>query len=191
LFLPFHKATGSGNNMSSNEQTVHFLCGKIAAGKSTLANTLAAQPMTVLVSEDHWLGHLYPGEIATLDDYVRCSRNLRGAMEPHIASLLGAGLSVVLDFPANTLRQRQWLRGIFDAAGVYHQLHFLDLSDDACKQRLRKRNAAGEHVFQTSDEDFDLVTSHFVPPTESEGFNIIRHPLRHPALDAESLATAR
>jgi predicted kinase len=161
--------------MSSNEQVLHFLCGKIAAGKSTLANKLAAQSMTVLVSEDQWLGHLYPGEITTLDDYVRRSKNLRAAMEPHVASLLAEGLSVVLDFPANTLRQRQWLRGLCDAARVSHQLHYLDLSDDACKQRLRKRNAAGEHVFQTSDENFDLVTSYFVPPTASEGFNIIRH----------------
>jgi predicted kinase len=157
------------------EQVLHFLCGKIAAGKSTLANTLAAQPMTILVSEDHWLGHLYPGEIVTLDDYVRCSKNLRNAMEPHIVSLLREGLSVVLDFPANTLHQRQWLRDFCDVTDVTHQLHFLDVSDDTCKQRLRKRNTAGEHVFQTSDEDFDLVTSYFVPPTTSEGFNIIRH----------------
>ncbi|MBT3701729.1 MAG: ATP-binding protein [Alphaproteobacteria bacterium] len=172
--------------MSSNEQTVHFLCGKIAAGKSTLAHTLAAQPMTVLVSEDHWLGQLYPGEIATLDDYVRCSKNLRGAMEPHIVSMLKEGLSIVLDFPANTLRQRQWLHGLCDAAQVSHQLHFLDVPDDVCKQRLQKRNMAGEHAFQTSDENFELVTSYFVPPTALEGFNIIRHALRHPALDAGS-----
>jgi predicted kinase len=172
--------------MSINEQTLHFLCGKIAAGKSTLAKKLSAQPMTVLVSEDHWLGHLYPGEIATLDDYVRCSKNLRTAMEPHIVALLREGLSVVLDFPANTLRQRQWLRGICETAAVGHQLHFLDVPDDVCKLRLQKRNAAGEHVFQTSDDNFDLVTSHFVPPTTSEGFNIIRHTPRHPALDARS-----
>ena len=172
--------------MSTNEQTLHFLCGKIAAGKSTLAKKLAAQPMTVLVSEDHWLGYLYPGEIETLDDYVRCSKNLRTAMEPHIVSLLGEGLSVVLDFPANTLRQRQWLRGIGETAGITHKLHFLDVPDDVCKLRLQKRNAAGEHVFQTSDDNFDLVTRHFAPPTALEGFNIIRHTPRHPALDAGS-----
>ena len=159
----------------SAEQMLHFLCGKIAAGKSTLAHNLAANPMTVLVSEDHWLAHLYPGEIATLDDYVRCSKNLRNAMESHIVSLLGQGLSVVLDFPANTLRQRQWFRGICELTDARHQLHFLDVPDETCKQRLRERNAAGEHAFQTSDEEFDLFTSHFVPPTLSEGFNIIRH----------------
>jgi predicted kinase len=161
--------------MSSNKQTVHFLCGKIAAGKSTLAKHLAAQPMTVLVSEDHWLAHLYPGEIEMLDDYIRCSKKLRNAMEPHIIALLGEGLSVVLDFPANTLRQREWLRGLGESAGITHQLHFLDVPDDVCKLRLQKRNASGEHAFQTSDEEFDLFTSHFVPPTTSEGFNIIRH----------------
>ena len=168
-----HSAPQSGD--PSAEQYLHFLCGKIAAGKSTLAQKLTAQPMTILVAEDQWLGALYPGEITTLADYVKYSRRLREAMEPHIASMLDKGLSVVLDFPANTLQQRQWLRRIAEMANVKHQLHFLDVSDDACKQRLRERNATGDHVFQTSEEDFDLFTSHFVPPQTSEGFNIIRH----------------
>jgi predicted kinase len=32
--------------------TLHMLCGKIAAGKSTLARQLADVPFTVLLSED-------------------------------------------------------------------------------------------------------------------------------------------
>ena len=51
-------------------------------------NTGGAPPLTILVAEDQWLGLLYPGEITTLDDYVRCSKRLRDAMEPHIISML-------------------------------------------------------------------------------------------------------
>lgn len=43
--------------------TLHLLCGKIGAGKSTLSQQLAANPRHVLISEDAWLATLHPGEI--------------------------------------------------------------------------------------------------------------------------------
>jgi predicted kinase len=162
-------------NDSPPEQMLHLLCGKIAAGKSTLAARLAAQPLTILVSEDEWLSKLYPDKIKSIEDYVRYSACLRNAMKPHVVSLLAEGLSVVLDFPANTYGQRKWLREVFETAGVAHQMHFLDVSDDICKQRLRARNAVGDHAFEASDAEFDLFTSYFVPPSADEEFNIIRH----------------
>lgn len=39
--------------------TLHMICGKIAAGKSTLAARLAEADRTVLIAEDDWLGALY------------------------------------------------------------------------------------------------------------------------------------
>ena len=96
-------------------------------------------------------------------------------MGPHVVALLKAGLSVVLDFPANTPLTRGWMRGIFEEAKAAHELHFLDLTDEACKRRLRERNAAGEHPFQATDAEYDLFTSYFVPPTPDEGFRVIVH----------------
>ncbi len=125
--------------------TLHMLCGKIAAGKSTLAAELARQPNTVLVSEDFWMATLYPGEVLTLEDYTKYSARLCTAMAPHIVHLLQAGVSVVLDFQANTLRRRAWMRGIVDRSGAAHQLHHLDMSDEVCRARLRERNASGTH----------------------------------------------
>lgn len=156
--------------------TLHLLCGKIGAGKSTLARHLALAPHTVLINEDAWLATLYPGEIHTLADYVRCTGRLKTVMADHIAALLAAGMSVVLDFPCNTVPSRQWARDIFQKAGAAHQLHFLDVPDDVCKLRLRARNAAGEHPFQTSDAEFDQITSHFMPPSVSEAFDVRRYP---------------
>jgi predicted kinase len=161
--------------MPEQRPVLYLLCGKIAAGKSTLAKTLAARPNTVLISEDHWNANLFADELKTIEDYSRLSRRLRNAMGPHVVSLLKAGLSVVLDFPANTLANREWMRGIVDEAGVPHELHFLDLPDETCKRRLRTRNASGEHPFQASDAEFDLFTRYFVPPTQDEGFNVVVH----------------
>jgi predicted kinase len=156
-----------------SQATLHLVCGKIAAGKSTLTARIAAQPNTVLISEDDWLVRLYPGEQNCLEDYLRNSGRLRDAIAPHLAALLRAGMSVVLDFPANTPASRAWMRSVFEAAGAPHQLHFLDVDDATCKARLRVRNAGGAHAFTVSDEVFDLFTSHFVPPHADEGFNVI------------------
>ena len=46
--------------------TLHLLCGKIASGKSTLAKTLATEHAAIVLSEDHWLATLYPGEIRSI-----------------------------------------------------------------------------------------------------------------------------
>jgi predicted kinase len=167
-------STGS-IHMSSNKPTLHLLCGKIAAGKSTLAAQLGSLPDTVVVSEDHWLSRLYPGEMTSVADYVRRSAHLRNAMESHLAALLKSGVSVVLDFPANTPANRAWMRTIFEEAGATHQLHYFDVSDVVCKTRLRERNASGDHEFAATDEQFDLITSHFVAPMPDEGFNVVIH----------------
>lgn len=154
---------------------LHLVCGKNSSGKSTLASLLADNPKTVLLSEDAWLTALYPGEIKDLADYVRCSGRLKAALGEHVQALLVAGMSVVLDFPANTVEGRLWSKSLFEKAAVTHKLHFLDMSDEICKARLQARNAAGDHPFKTTGAEFDLISSYFVPPTAEEGFNIIRH----------------
>ncbi len=161
--------------MAEGQATLHMLCGKIAAGKSTLAARLADAPRTVLISEDHLLTSLYPGEILTPDDFGRRERRLQRAIGPHIISLLEAGLSVVLDFQANTPAARAWMRSLFEAADAGHALHHLRASDEACLARLRARNAAGAHPCQVSDADFERFTRFFVPPAEEEGFNVVVH----------------
>ena len=159
--------------MDDQAPTLHLLCGKIAAGKSTHARQLASAPRTVLISEDHWISHLYEGELTSFDDYVRCSRRLRGLMGEHVEALLHAGLSVVLDFAANTLNSRQWMRGIIEHTGARHELHFFDLPDAVCKARLRRRNASGAHEFAASEADYETITAYFIPPSPEEDFNVI------------------
>jgi len=130
---------------------------------------------TVVISEDDWLSELFGTQMQNVNDYVQYSARLRTIMKPHVITILQTGLSVVLDFPANTPQMRLWMRGIFEAAECGHQLHYLDRSDEECRKRLQKRNAEGNHPFSASEDQFDLITSYFVPPTIDEGFNTIIH----------------
>ena len=159
--------------MSASNATLHMLCGKIAAGKSTLSAQLSRAERTLMISEDRWIDQLYRPELRTLADFFeRCDR-LRATLTPHIVDLLRADVSVVLDFHANTVGSRRWMRAMFEEAGAYHQLHLLDVPDEICRARMHARKAAGGDG--VSDAEFDHVTSFFVPPAASEGFNIIRH----------------
>ena len=144
--------------------TLHLLCGKIGAGKSTLSRQLVARPHHVLISEDAWLAALHPGEIHSIADYLQRAAALRSVLTDHLRALLQAGVSVALDFPFNTPATRAWAREVFSPVGAAHQLHFLDVADEVCKARLRARNARGEHPFQASDEEFEQITRHFVAP---------------------------
>jgi predicted kinase len=98
-------------------------------------------------------------------------------MGPHIVDILRHDLSVVLDFPANTVRWRSWMRSLITEAGVAHELHILDVPDTICKERLRQRNSDGRHPYEVSEQTYELFTSYFVPPEPDEGFNIVTHTL--------------
>jgi len=155
--------------------TLHLLCGKIASGKSTLADRLATGSNTVVLREDSWLSSLFCAQLRTLKDYVHYSGRLREAMAPHVVALLKNGTSVVLDFQANTTDSRIWMKELIAQSGCDHRLHVLDTPDEVCKARLRQRNALGTHEFTVTEEHFERINSHFELPSEEEGFSVKVH----------------
>lgn len=128
-----------------------------------------------MIAEDAWLHGLYADQMSSITDYVRCTAKLRGVMGPHIASVLRAGASVVLDFQANTVEARRWMRGILDQTGADHVLHVLDVPNEVCLARLRARNAQGDHPFAVTEAQFHQISNHFCPPSAEEGFQIRHH----------------
>jgi predicted kinase len=156
-----------------------FFCGKMASGKTTLAGELAARERAVALNQDQLLEQLFPGEIVDVPSYLKYSSRLNSAIGPHVCALLALGTSVVLDFPGNTKSQRAWFRTLFQQAGVAHELHFIDASDALCKRQLRERSRdLPPGTPWTSEAEFDLIMAHFRPPSEDEGFNVIRHQSR-------------
>jgi predicted kinase len=160
--------------MTQNAPTLHMLCGKVAAGKSTLCAKLASSG-AIVIAQDHWMSNLYKEELQTVADYVRLVPRLRAAMGPHVIDLLRSGLSVVLDWPANTIESRDWMRGLFEQANAAHELHYLDVADEICLARLQNRNASGQHEYKVSPSEFAQLTRYFQPPTPAEMFNLVVH----------------
>ena len=156
--------------------TLHFLCGKAGAGKSTVATRLAQQHDAVLLCEDVWLARLYGEEMKTFEDYRRYAQRLKTVVGPLAIELLASGRSVVLDFPANTRTSRAWFRSVLEQAGVPHVLHLLDTPEATCLARIAERNVArpeGSH--HLTEEDFRHISSFFEAPADDEGFAVRRH----------------
>lgn len=160
--------------MEINKQgTLIFFCGKMGSGKSTKAIELVNQYDAILLSEDEWLEALYPEEIKVFDDYLKYSSRLKPLLRKHVQNLLNSGISVVMDFPANTPTQRAWFKKIFSESEIPHQLYYLEASDELClKQIEQRRKMNPSRADFDTEKVFHQVNSYFQPPTEEEGFNI-------------------
>jgi predicted kinase len=154
---------------------LYFMCGKMGAGKSTLAKAIAEDNSALMMSEDDFLRDLYPNDVVDLTSYVSCAGRVRQALRGHVSTLLRLGLSVVLDFPANTVNQRVWFRELIDQSGAAHELHYLLVPDDVCKRQLKERALAKPGDPLQDEATFDLLSGYFVAPTPDESFMVVRH----------------
>jgi predicted kinase len=155
--------------------TLIFFCGKMGAGKSTKAIEIAQEKNAVLLSEDEWLASIYPNKISSLNDYVKYSNLLKPQIKKLVQSILLTGTDAVMDFPANTIVQRQWFKNIFTEVKASHSLLFIDASNELCLSQIEKRRIAQpERAATDTVEMFEQVTKFFVEPTAEEGFDIVK-----------------
>ncbi len=115
-----------------------LICGRIASGKTTYAQRLCAEIGAVSLSCDELMLTLFGDSLGARFDEVsgRCKRYLYGkALE-----LLGAGVSVVLDWGFWSPQERRYARGIFESAGYACELHHVRVSDMAWRRNIEQRN---------------------------------------------------
>jgi predicted kinase len=157
----------------NSKGTLIFFCGKMGAGKSTLSRQISQELNAILLSEDDWLSSLYSNEITNFDDYLKYSNRLKPLLKTHITSILNSGVSVVMDFPANTKNQRAWFKDIFLTENIPHRLIYLEVDEKTCIEQISKRRETNpERALFDTEEVFHHVTSFFQPPSADEGFSL-------------------
>lgn len=179
ILIQLHSKNGPNQQAEFNMAqtgTLTFLCGKMGAGKSTQSKLLADAENAVCISEDAWLEAHYPASIKSFDDYLKHAKLIKPFVKIHVQNILKTGTNVVMDFPANTIKQRSWFLSLCHEIGCKHQMLFLDISDARCLQQLAKRRIEqpGRAQFDT-EAVFKQVTQFFEYPTEHEAVNIIHY----------------
>lgn len=145
----------------------------MGAGKTTLSHEIAESIGAIRLSEDEWLEFLFPNEINGFDDYIKYSARLKPILKSHVRNILNSGVSVVMDFPANTVKQRAWFKEIFSDDQIPHKLIYIDASDQLCLSQIQSRRIKQPERAQFDTEAvFNQVNSFFQPPSQKEGFNI-------------------
>ncbi len=158
-----------------NQGKLYFFCGKMGAGKSTRSRVVAVENNAVLISEDDWLSAHYPSQIQTFDDYITYSSLIKPFVKSHVQNLLNTGVNVVMDFPANTVKQRAWFISLCSEVNSQYVLWYLDLTDDQCLSHIAKRRIEQpERAMFDSETVFHHVTQYFEAPTASEDLILIR-----------------
>ena len=155
-----------------NKGVLTFFCGKMGAGKTTKSREISQERNAVLLTEDEWLSSIYPNSINTLEDYIEYSGRLKPQMKKLVQSILASGSNVVMDFPANTIPQREWFKSIFSEIQAPHELIYIDQPNEICLGQIAKRRIEQPQRAATDTEEmFEMVTKYFVAPTPDEGFN--------------------
>ena len=157
-----------------NKNKLIFFCGKMGAGKSTMARQVASKHGAVLLSEDEWLAAHYPSLIHDFNDYITYSNLIKPFIKQHVVSLLQSGVNVVMDFPANTVKQRSWFLRVCTEAECQHEMYYLDISDEQCLAQIgERRRQQPERAEFDNEAMFRLVSGYFEAPALHEELNIV------------------
>lgn len=150
-----------------------FLTGKMGSGKSTYAIRYSTETDAVILSEDQILSSLFPDEIKSIEDYIKYSIKIKPFILSVVESYINHGINVVMDFPGNTVRQREWFKNIIQKTKAEHTLVYIKVTDEICLKQLEKRRkeCPERHQFDTK-EVFYKMKEYCQEPNESEGFNL-------------------
>ena len=101
---------------SGSRQTLYLICGKIGAGKSTLARELRVATGELLISEDHWASNLFADDLKTIEDYGTsfgaASRGDGAACRRHPAARPFGGAG----FSGQHREESRWMRSLIAQA---------------------------------------------------------------------------
>ncbi len=162
--------------VAGSKPLVLAVMGRIASGKSTLAQALADELGWEIVSSDR-----VRKEMAGFPLYERSSEAARSRLyssamtQKTYEKLLSAaiaqaqeGRSVILDATFAQRAQREQLNTTL-AQNVAFRFIEVQADDDLVKQRLTNREAKPDDISDARLEDFEMLTRLYEPPTELAG----------------------
>ena len=119
---------------------VHLICGKICAGKSTFARTLAREKNAVILSCDEIMT-LFPQPEGD-EAYTAVSAGVKAFLLRKAAETVACGANVILDWGFWRKADRAETSAFFAAKAISFEWYYLDISDARWRENIARRNAA-------------------------------------------------
>lgn len=118
---------------------VILICGKICSGKSTYAEQLRVHHNAVVLSTDEITFALFGQHCGdNHDDYVERTQNY---LFNKSLELIEVGINVILDWGFWMKEERDYAREFYNSRNIACEFHYIDISDETWKERLKKRNS--------------------------------------------------
>ncbi|MEZ9865218.1 AAA family ATPase [Vibrio breoganii] len=147
---------------------IYFVCGFIGSGKTTYSKTLAQKHGAFRFSIDEWMIPLY-GEHMERVVFNHRLATLQELFKDSALQLFSLGVPVIFDFGFWRKADRDTFTDWASKVGAEGEIHYLDVSFDACKQRAFTRNSdLNGKSYEMTPEMLDLFWSWFEVPASNE-----------------------
>ncbi len=115
-----------------------LICGKICSGKTFYTQRLRKELSAAVLSCDEITLSLFDGDLGDKHDEMaaRVQKYLFGKS----AELLDIGVNVILEWGFWTKADRDFARNFYTSRGYECELHYVDISDEAWRKNIAKRN---------------------------------------------------
>jgi predicted kinase len=155
--------------------SLHFICGPVAAGKSTYARRLAKEKQAVVLSLDEAMLKLF-GPIDGREAFLAKEDLCRGFLLDLAADSLQNSVSVILDWGFWKHQDRLALIERFSQYGCSIELLYLKTADELRWKRLSLRNQnPGKGNHRIEEKDFAFFNSLFEEPRAEDYPDIAFH----------------
>lgn len=128
----------------THHQTAHLIYGPTAAGKSTLAQQMAAQINGVRFAIDEWMHAMFAEDMPdalemrwVMSRVARCQNHIWSVA----AQVLATGTDVVLELGLLRKSDRAAIKARVELAGHKAVFHFVDADVEVRRARVLRRNA--------------------------------------------------
>lgn len=131
-----------------------MICGKICSGKSTYANQIRMKNNAVLLSVDEIMLAVFGQDAGS--DHDKYTGSIQKFLFDKSIELIELGVNVILDWGFWTKDSRRFAREFYHKHNIECEFHYIDISDEIWKQRLKTRNSvisAGETNAYFVDEN--------------------------------------
>jgi predicted kinase len=120
-----------------HERCLYLVCGLPGAGKTTRSRLICESVRAVHLCADDWVIGLGKS-LVDFDFRV----TLQACLLSHAATILRAGVSVIIEFGSWHREERERIRQVGASAGAFVELHFLDAPLESLIQRVRARGGS-------------------------------------------------